>query len=693
MSTDSSISVLNYLGGAVAFGLLAWLLLGPWRKLHYPPTVPIAALATVIRLLTTLAYTYRDFSPTLLLFADIAFYGTWMLAISRLTRVVTGTALPAWLSWVCRSLVAAATAVALATGFTGGGNHIIYAVNSTIWINLVLSIAALVLLEQLFRNINLTSGHALRFFAIGLAGIFAFELYFYSQMLIVEAIPATSWSARGAIYGLLGVFLIVTLSKTGDLPQEVALSRKIVFYSASLTGAGLLLFAMGVIGYYMRHFGGSWGSILQQILTFAAIVAVLVVFTVPRLRGWAQVMINKHFFRHKYDYRNEWLRLIDVLSQPVDEGDLRQRAIRAMADIFGSRGGCLWLQERDHFVPVTAWQLAMPANAAEPTDSGFLQAMHEREWVFEAGNMQFDENRLLPDWATQIRDLWIVCPLLNENDLLGFMALAKPEQQTELTWEDLDLLKTVGRQIASYLARHHAAELLAQSRQFDAYNKLTAFIMHDLKNLIAQQKLVVENAAKHKENPAFVEDAIRTIENSVTRMSNLLGKLQQKEPTPGRTLEFEQILVEAVKKCGDGHPLPALRLEDRGILVRADHDNLVMIFTHLIKNAQDATPQTGFIDVRLSTDGPQALVEVEDNGEGMTNEFIRERLFRPFDTTKSGKGMGIGVYQVREYIRTLGGDVSVHSEPGIGTTFRVAIPFEQARQEQDVRALANEQVN
>ena len=693
MSTDSSISVLNYLSGAVAFGLLAWLLLGPWRRHHYPRIVPVAALVTVARLLTALAYTSYSFSPTLLVLCDIAFYGTWMLAISHLTRLVTGTALPAWLRWVCRGLVATAVAIVVAVAVTGASGHVVYASASTIWINLILSIAALVLLEQLFRNINLTSGHALRFFAIGLAGVFAFELYFYSQMLIVAAIPPASWSARGAIYGLLGVFLIVSLSKTGDLPQEVALSRKIVFYSASLTGAGLLLFAMGVIGYYMRHFGGSWGSILQQIVTFAAIVAVLVVFTVPRLRSWAQVMINKHFFRHKYDYRNEWLKLIEVLSQPVDEGDLRQRAIAAMADIFGSRSGCLWLQEHDCFAPVTAWQMTIPAHATEPVNSGFVQALHEREWVFEAGNVQFDENRLLPHWASRIDDLWIVCPLLNETDLLGFMALTKPEQRTELTWEDLDLLKTVGRQIASYLARHHAAELLAQSRQFDAYNKLTAFIMHDLKNLIAQQKLVVENAAKHKENPAFVEDAIRTIENSVTRMSNLLGKLQQKEPTPGRNLEYDQILVEAVKKCADNTPSPALRLEDRGILIRADHDNLVMIFTHLIKNAQDATGKSGFIDVRLSTEGGQALVEVEDNGEGMTKEFIRERLFRPFDTTKSGKGMGIGVYQVREYIRSLGGEVSVHSEPGIGTTFRVAIPIAQARQEQDLRAIANEQVN
>ena len=199
--------------------------------------------------------------------------------------------------------------------------------------------------------------------------------------------------------------------------------------------------------------------------------------------------------------------------------------------------------------------------------------------------------------------------------------------------------------------------------------------MHDLKNLIAQQALVVENAAKHKENPAFVDDMIRTIDNSVQRMSNLLQKLQQTQPSKGIPLDLNKVVVNSVKKCQDRIPPPSLRILSDSLKVVSDEDNLEMIVTHVIKNAQEATPADGYVDVTLRLEGRNAVIEVEDNGCGMDSDFIKNRLFRPFDTTKSGKGMGIGVYQTREFIRNIGGDVIVKSEPQVGTTFTILIPI------------------
>src|SRR5690625_4066787 len=208
------------------------------------------------------------------------------------------------------------------------------------------------------------------------------------------------------------------------------------------------------------------------------------------------------------------------------------------------------------------------------------------------------------------------------------MVLTEPEHDASLTWEDLDLLKTVGRQVASYLDRHEAAEQLAEARQFDTFNKLAAFIMHDLKNLIAQQALVVDSAARHKANPAFIEDAIKTIDNSVGRMSTLLRKLQQNEPSELRSLSLHTALMEAVKRCQDTSPVPSLRLVDPDLKINAHQERLVMILTHLIKNAQEATERSGFVDVTLRRQGNDAIIEVEDNGIGMDPEFIRNHLDR-----------------------------------------------------------------
>jgi len=257
------------------------------------------------------------------------------------------------------------------------------------------------------------------------------------------------------------------------------------------------------------------------------------------------------------------------------------------------------------------------------------------------------------------------------------MALTSPKGETALNWEDLDLLKTVGRQVANYLLRHEQTERLAEARQFDAFNKLAAYVMHDLKNLIAQQSLVVKNAEKHKDNPAFVDDAIQTITNSVARMNTLLRKLQRNEPESVRVLNLQEVMLEAVKRCQKSLPLPTLRNDLHSLRIKADWDALVMVFVHIIHNAQDATPNTGFIDIDVSLDNSMVNITIEDNGDGMDELFVRDRLFKPFDTTKTGKGMGIGVYQVRDNVQNLGGNLTVESTPSEGTTFTITLPVLQ----------------
>lgn len=676
----NGVNFLNYAAGAIAFTILFWLLASPRFRHYYPLTLATAALITAMRMAVIVAQPSLELSPLVLFAFDLLFYAFWYLAIFGMVYKLTGANLPKWMALVCLGLLLVIAGLAVVSSRVDQNITTIYASNMITWSNLLLAVLGVVLLEQLYRNVSTTARHAIKFFSLGLGALFVYELYLFSQILVFQTIPSASWNARGAIYSIAGVFLIITLSKTDDAPQ-VSLSRNMVFYTTSLLGAGILLFLMSGIGYYMKIYGQHWGAAFQQVLTFTGIVGLVIISTVPRLRASALVFINKHFFSHKYDYRTEWMKLIDMLSRPQDDSDLQQHAIKSIASVFHSPGGILWLRNGERFEPAAAYPRKLPENAMEPVDSEFIAILSEKEWIFDARDSRFPEDRCLPGWGDSIDNLWIIVPLFNEDHLMGFIGLLGDDQVGTLTWEDLDLLKTVGRQIASYLTRHQAGELLAQSRQFDAYNKLTAFIMHDLKNLIAQQALVVENAAKHKENPAFVEDMINTIDNSVNRMNNLLSKMQRKEPSQAKAMDLEQVFIEVVKKCSDVRPIPTLRLEHRGLKAKADRDNLIMILSHLIRNAQDATPENGFIDVRLQRSGDRAIIEVEDNGEGMSEEFVKARLFKPFDTTKSGKGMGIGVYQAKEYVRAIGGDIKVVSEQGIGTTVCINIPLVVTEQE------------
>jgi putative PEP-CTERM system histidine kinase len=200
--------------------------------------------------------------------------------------------------------------------------------------------------------------------------------------------------------------------------------------------------------------------------------------------------------------------------------------------------------------------------------------------------------------------------------------------------------------------------------------------MHDLNNLIAQQSLVVANAERFRDNPKFVDDAIDTIANSVSRMKRLMEQLTKGFKTPQkRSTNLREVLSSAVQRSSELRPEPTLLDLDGSIQVMADAERLTTVFEHLIRNAQDATADSGQIEITVSVSNERVSVSISDTGEGMNAEFIRERLFRPFDSTKGSHAMGIGAYQVREYARMLGGQLEVISEPGQGTTFILRLPI------------------
>jgi putative PEP-CTERM system histidine kinase len=220
---------------------------------------------------------------------------------------------------------------------------------------------------------------------------------------------------------------------------------------------------------------------------------------------------------------------------------------------------------------------------------------------------------------------------------------------------------------------------LAESRQFEAHGRLTAFMMHDLKNAAAQLQLMVKNSERHRNNPEFFADAITTVDNAVERINKLIQQLSGRGSAgPTRAAELGALLHDAVARCGQRQPVPAISDGAvAGLMVNCDPTRLTAIFEHVLRNAQEATPVSGEINVTLTEESGQGRIEVRDSGAGMSADFMRARLFRPFDSTKGAQGMGIGAFQVREYVRELGGDVEVFSSAGQGTRFCIMLPVLQ----------------
>ncbi|MEA2078267.1 MAG: XrtA/PEP-CTERM system histidine kinase PrsK, partial [Pseudomonadota bacterium] len=284
-----------------------------------------------------------------------------------------------------------------------------------------------------------------------------------------------------------------------------------------------------------------------------------------------------------------------------------------------------------------------------------------------------------PDWLKRIESAWLITPLVFHDRLLGMVVLAQPPVMHTMNWEDYDLLRIVGRQSAAHLAQLDAAQALSQAKQFEACNRLSAYVMHDLKNLIAQLSLVVSNAARHKNNPQFMEDAIQTVENSVNKMNRLLAHLRS-GPDAGQQgvpVDVCEVLEDVAMTMSAGSPEPRIDCQVTGLHVQADRDRLAAVIGHVVRNAQDATSDNGMVIVRLFKQNDQAVVEVQDNGEGMDEAFIRDGLFKPFASTKGKSGMGIGAYETREFIRSLRGEVEVISRLSEGTTLRLRIPISE----------------
>ncbi|MFC0250907.1 XrtA/PEP-CTERM system histidine kinase PrsK [Massilia consociata] len=542
-----------------------------------------------------------------------------------------------------------------------------------------IAVSGMLLVEHVYRRRTLHERWAVKFACLGIGAMFAYDFYLYSHAMLFRDVDQDIWAARGVINALTVPLIAVSLGRSKLWSSPLAVSRRAMFHSATLFGSALYLLAMGSAGYYLRYFGGNWGTVMQVTFLFAALILLAGVLFSGSFRAHLKVFISKHFYRYNYDYREEWMRFTRTLSKPGP--DLGERAIEAVAALVESPGGALWQRrESGRYEPVAHWQAPALA-ASEPADSAFCQFLEASQWVVDLHEFAHSPDKYealeLPAWLADFPRAWLVVPLILHGRLFGFVVLQNPRSAVKLNWEVIDVLEIAGSQAASQLAQQEAANGLMVARQFESFNRMSTFVVHDLKNLVLQLSLMNANAAKHKDNPEFQADMLETVDYSVQKMKIMLQKLSRTEnQEQPLALAVDQVVGQAVALKAAFEPRPQLQVEDPQLRVLADRERLERVVGHLIQNAIEATPRTGRVAIRLAREDKRALIEIADTGEGMSEAFIRERLFKPFDSTKSA-GMGIGVFESREYINELGGSLEVSSTPGVGTTFRILLPLHQ----------------
>jgi putative PEP-CTERM system histidine kinase len=545
---------------------------------------------------------------------------------------------------------------------------------------LLLTVVGLFLVEQVYRNTPWQHRWGIKFLCFGLGALFVYDFYFFADALLFGRLDTGVWLARGAVNALVMPLLAVSVARNPQWSFDLAVSRAVVIHSTTLVAAGIYLLFMALAGYYIRAYGGEWSAVFQPIFFFGAALLLIVLLFSGQLRSRLKLFVSKHFYSYRYDYREEWLRLIRVLSGKELQATLPERIIFALAELVDSPGGVIWVRDTDDACAFRrCWNVPLSAVDRRWDAAPLCEALEPSGGVVDLGEPIADAAvaAALPDWLPENAGLWLLVPLLHETRVQGLVVLAQPRAPQELEWENAQLLQAAARQAASYLALEEAAAALSEARQFEGFNRLSAFVVHDLKNLVAQLSLVSRNAERYRDNPEFVDDALQTVRDSVERMNRLLLQLRA-AAVPGGSRQrviLRSLLERAVAERSVQVPRPVLRVESgAAALVCVDPERLQAVLRNVIQNAQDATDKHGHVAVTLRADADSVIVDVVDNGCGMDEEFIRERLFRPFDSTKGLAGMGIGAYECKALVALAGGRVDVDSNPGRGTRFSIRLP-------------------
>jgi putative PEP-CTERM system histidine kinase len=684
------IAITSYLICAAAFLVGTVLLAFGWRGQR---TGALLIAATMVTVLWAVFLAYAEWTRAVpanwILLAEVVRFGAWLALVSalfgawRMSGWQRGWRIGVHVLWIALALycVWPMTGLAKSTVMT-------LDISLPLAGMLVLALVGIVFLEQIYRNVDPEQRWALKFLVIALGVLFAYDIFLYSYAVLYREFNLNAWAARGFIDAALVPLLLVAAARNPQWSLEVGVSRRVVFYSTSLLVVAVYIIATAIGGYYVRLYGGDWGSVAEITLVCFASLFVLLLATSGQARARVRVVLQKNFFSFRHDYREEWLRLTATLS--AGDTELPLRAVRAVAQIMDSPAGALFMRDEEgSLVAEARWNMPVPPGLTVPANLPAIELMRTRQWIFNLDEPPplGDPQLQAPEAFRALPRAWLLVPLVLENQLVGLVVVAQARARRTFDWEDIDLLRTAGSQVAGTLAQAVNARRLAEARQFEGFNRLTAFLMHDLKNVAAQQSLMLQNAERHKRNPAFVDDMLTTVTNSVARISRLLEQLRGGvAPANLGRVQLAAVIDKALEECQAQSPQPVFcQPEPEKLWVRADPEQFATVLGHVLRNAQDAAEAHGHVTLTMKRAAGYAVIDVEDDGAGMDEDFIRNRLFRPFFSTKESKGMGVGAYQAREYVRSLGGTVSVDSVPGRGTIFTIKLPL--AGYEGDSRAI------
>lgn len=527
---------------------------------------------------------------------------------------------------------------------------------------------ALVNFEATLANASPDALWKIKYDIIGLGTILAVLIFYYSQAFLYRSLNMNYLLLRSFLYLVAATMMAYSqVCRRGKVRIQV--SRLAAYKSVVLFAVGLYLVMLGLLGEGMKYVGTSFSRTVTISFAFLVGIALLTLLLSERVRREVKVMLHKNFYQHKHDYRTQWLRFTEQLSTSRSGEELLQRILSAYCEIFGIEGATLFLYEegRSGYYVTAQYEMEPIQDVIAPQNS-LISFMKKRAWVI---NVREDNPEIMSENSQFFskNNISFVIPLFAGERLEGFIALGPVIKLNEVyIYEDYDLMKTIGRQASLAIMHQRLSEQASQAREMEAIGNVAAFVVHDLKNLVSNLSLIVENAARYIHNPDFQRDMLASLGNTVVKMQRLIGRL--KNLGEGELFNLQQVnLLELVQKTArmvSGSPITVSGSPETSFV---DENEIQKVVLNLLINGIEASGTDEPLLAEVGSAG-ESFIRVTDRGCGMSDRFIRTELFKPFRTTKK-KGLGIGLYQCRKIVEAHGGRIEVSSAEGRGSVFTV----------------------
>jgi len=554
---------------------------------------------------------------------------------------------------------------------------------------LSLLLGATCILMNLERTLQAATGTLrwrIKFMILGIGSVFAVRVYIGSQALLFSRLTTTLETIHAGALVIAALLILYAFSRLRFLDVNLHLSQTALYHSLTVVVMGTYLLLVGLLAKMVSYMGGEDALPLEALFVFVAFVVFASLWMSDEWKLRSRLFISRHLQRPRYDYRKEWMVFTHRTTSLLERNDLCDAVVKMVSETFGVSCVTIWLLDESREELLFGGSTVFPEMQAHAlrlltTDDGtaLIRLMSDQQLPVD-----FDEQR--EEWfgefarvhAPSLREARIrhCVPLIAGRELLGMMTLNERVIREPLSVEDVDLLKTVADQAASGLFNIKLSRQLLKAKELEAFQTLSTFFIHDLKNLASTLSLTMQNLPIYFDDPEFREDALRVITNSVQKINSMCSRLStltkgldlQKEP-----VDLNSLVVETLTELdGAVHGVVTKELQTMPVL-QLDRTQIQKVLVNLVLNAHEATGPNGAIAVSTAQYNDWAILAVKDNGSGMPKEFVEHSLFHPFQTTKS-KGLGIGLFHSKKIIEAHHGRIEVESEVGKGSTFRVLLP-------------------